>query len=181
MKNSLSSPPALFVLLFSFVATVVHAGPGSALAAMQGVPFRYNNGILQVAGQGGAPDPVAWTILAKDQDAGGTLTKLTMEQGQLVGEAPSFNAGQMFRDAGYIFIPEIQIDSTAAYEKAREQAEKSGHTLGSVDYLLERHGDDVDPAWTLTCHDASGRKIGVLTILATTGLVTVENGFEAAR
>lgn len=148
---------------------------------MQGVPFKYNDGILQVSGEGGAPEPAQWKVLARPVDEGGTVTQLIMEAGQLVSEAPSFNPGQMFRDAGYIFIPEIQIDSGEAFRLAQEQAQKAGHELGSVNYLLERHGDDVDPAWKLTCFDTQGGEIGILSILATTGLVTQEKGFRPAR
>jgi hypothetical protein len=195
-KNRIASPrierligvmfrPALLVVSLLFFASLDGA-PGQtdstgALAAMQGVPFKYNNGILQVRGTGGTPQPAKWEILARPKDDGGTVAQLTMEDGQLVGEAPSFNPGQIFREDGYIFIPEIQIDSAAAFALAQKQATAVGLELGAVDYLLEKHGDDVDPAWTLTCYNPKGHKIGLLTVLATTGLVTVQKGFLSGQ
>lgn len=172
---------AFLALACLLIASPVIAGtpdPNGAVAAMQAVPFKYNNGILQVRGKAGNPNPSQWEIIARPRDEGGTIAKLTIEDAQFVGETPSFNMGQMFRDAGYIFIPEIMVDSGTAFAKAHAEAAKAGLELAAADYLLERHGDDVDPAWSLTCYDTRGHKIGTISILATTGLVTVETGFR---
>jgi hypothetical protein len=176
-----SLPIALLFSFSCFAVALAQTDSTGAIAAMQGVPFKFNNGILQVRGTGGSPEPAKWQILARDKDTGGTLTQLTMQGAQLVGENPSFNAGQMFREDGYIFLPEIQIDSAAAFALAQKQAATAGLKLGAVDYLLEKHGDDVDPAWTLTCYNPEGHKIGLLTVLTTTGLVTVEKGFNSSQ
>jgi hypothetical protein len=173
------NPVLLFIpLLLLAVAQEASSQQGGAVAAMQALPVRYNNGILLVQGKGGTTHPEQWTIIARDLDNEGDITTLTIAGGQVVSEAPSLNLGQMFRQSGYINPPSIQFDSGSAFHTAENYAEANGKILASVNYSLVQKGEDVSPIWTLDCFDAAGKSLGHLQISATKGDVISHKGFN---
>lgn len=147
------------------------------MAAMRALPVKFDNGILQVSGSHGNPNPAEWRIIARDKDTQGTIVSLRVAGGQVVGQEPSLNVGQMFRDAGYLTAKGLGVDSGDAFLKAAAYAEANGKKLGNVSYTLIRPGVEVEPIWKLRCYDAAGRHIGDMQLGAMTGNVVKQQGF----
>jgi len=176
------SSPALFFAGFFFCAATIASGappdPQGAIAAMKAMPFKFKNGILEVSGKGGNPQPQEWTIIARDVDNMGTITLLTVAGGQVINQRPSANPGQMFRESGFLMVPEITIDNGVIFQTAQKFVqENSGSALASVDYTLTRPASDLAPVWKLVCRDARGKVIGRLTLSALNGSIMTQSGF----
>jgi hypothetical protein len=173
------------ISLLAFVALAFAAGAQAAprdgaVAAMLALPPKYSNGVLKVFGNGGNPQPALWFIIARDKDNLGTIRKLTIANGRLIKDTPSGNFGQMFRNDGYLYPQSINLDSGDAFALAAKYAAANQKSLGAVDYSLVDQGANVDPMWFLVCRDARGKVIGRLQIVATTGAVVSQKGFDRA-
>lgn len=169
-------PPIAAALALTLTAAFAAPRDG-AVAAMLALPAKYSNGILKVYGDGGNPQPALWNIIARDKDNLGTIRRLTVSGGQLIKDTASFNMGQMFRNDEYFYPQSIIVDSDKAYSIAASYAAANNTRLGSVNYSLVDQGPDVDPMWFLDCRDASGKRIGKLSIIATNGRVVSASGF----
>ena len=102
-------------------------------------------------------------------DATGLPTNITVSRGRIISERPSLNARARIKGLSPISIGRIGIDSTNAWNMARQFSFERGRRLGSVNYSLQQQGRDASPVWSVWCYDRSGRYIGFLSILASTG------------
>ena len=177
-----ASPHRLFMsrscLLFALVASFLFptlarsARAETALAALRSLPPRYSYSVLRLSADNGRPTPPAWYILARDQTRRGLPTNITISpRGRIISERPSLNPRARINGLSPISIGRMGIDSTNAWNMARQFSSERGRRLGSVSYSLEQHGRGASPVWSVWCYDRSGRYIGFLSILASTGAV----------
>ncbi len=166
----------------SGVPTVQTLAPtkGEAVAAMLAVPPKYADGILEVTGQNGAPNPEEWILQAWNTEDPGTVHKLTVRDDQFVSDVLSVNIYEAERKEINIPMPDIRLDSGDAYEIAQSYAAANGKTLGHVNYSLTTRARRTPPIWTLDCFDGKGSHIGKLEILATSGTVLASPGFKTS-
>lgn len=153
---------------------------GEAVAAILAVPPKYNDGILEVTGQGGEPNPAEWIIQAWNTEDPGTVHKLTIRDDQFVSDVLSVNIFEAERKAINIPLPDLRLDSGAVYRIAQSYASANGRKLGRVNYMLTVRAKHTPPIWTLDCFDGAGAHIGKLEILATSGEVTASPGFKVS-
>jgi hypothetical protein len=153
---------------------------GGAVAAMLAVPPKYADGILEVIGKGGSPNPKEWVLQAWNTEDPGTVHKLTVVGDQFVSDSLSVNLYEAERKEINIPMSAAGIDSGGVWDIARSYAAANGATLGQVDYLLTCHAKRTPPVWTAECRDAAGKTLGKLEILATTGAVRSSPGFKQA-
>lgn len=144
---------------------------GGALAAMALVPADYSDGILEVSGRRGSPEPREWVIIARQNQDLSTLRKFVVAGGQLVGNAISVDALQAVRGNDYLAAGSLQIDSDAAFRIATAEAAKSGKAVATADYSLSVRGKGTAPVWSLLLYDAAGHRVGRIEIQATDGSV----------
>jgi hypothetical protein len=179
VQNSFGAAACLLLLAASANAS---PDPAGAVAAMKALPFKFDNGVLEVTGKNGAPQPAEWVIIARDADTMGTITKLTVAGGQVLSQSPSGNLGQMFRESGFIAAETIKADSREVFQTAAKLLKEShGLNLASADYQLIKPAADLDPVWKLICRDDQGKKLGELQISATHGAVMTQSGFSSAK
>ena len=143
-------------------------GPGRVIRAL---PPRYSRSVLWLSADNGKPTPPAWYIIARDQTRQGLPTDITVSRGRIISNAPSLNARARIKGLSPISIGRIGINSTNAWNMARLTYFERGQRLGSVNYSLQQQGRDASPVWSVWCFDRSGRYIGFLSILASTGAV----------
>ncbi len=153
---------------------------GGAVAAMLAVPPKYADGILEVTGRDGSPNPKEWTLQAWNTEDPGTVHKLTVVGDQFVSDALSVNIYEAERKEINIPMSAVGIDSGGVWEIARSYAAANGTTLGRVDFMLTCHAKKTPPVWTAECHDPAGKPLGKLEILATSGTVRNFSGFKNA-
>lgn len=165
----------------SGIPTVQTIAPtrGEAVAAMLAVPPKYADGILEVTGQAGAPNPKEWVLQAWNTEDPGTVHKLTVVDDQFVSDVLSVNLFEAERKEINIPLPGLRVDSGAAYRIAEKYATANGKTLGHVNYSLSVRAKRTPAIWTLECFDQKGAHIGKLEILATSGEVSASPGFKA--
>lgn len=166
----------------SGVPTVQTLAPvaGGAVAAMLAVPEKYAGSILEISGTGGAPNPKDWVLLAWNAENPGSLRKLVVSGDQLVSDTPSLSLTQAERKEVAIAMSSLGIDSGGVWKIAQAYAAANKLALGAVDYQLTSHANDVPPLWTAVCRDPSGKILGKLVILASTGAVEKSPGFKNA-
>lgn len=164
----------------SGIPTVQTPAPtkGEAIAAMLAIPPKYANGILEISGQGGDPNPTAWILQAWNTEDPGTVHKLTVKDDQFVSDTLSVNIYEAERKQINIPLTDVQVDSGGAYRIALAYAKANGKALSHVNYNLVVHAKRTPPVWTLDCFDAKGGRLGKLEILATTGAVQARPGFS---
>jgi len=151
---------------------------GGAVAAMLAVPPKYADGILEVTGRGGSPNPKEWVLQAWNTEDPGTVHKLTVAGDQFLSDSLSVNIYAAERKEINIPMSAVGIDSGGVWEIARSYAAANGATLGQVDYLLTCHAKRTPPVWTAECRDAAGKTLGKLEILSTSGTVRNFSGFK---
>lgn len=153
---------------------------GGAVEAMMAVPVKYADGILEVTGQAGDPNPKEWVIQAWNTEDPGTVHKLTVVDGQFVSDVLSVNLFEAERKEINIPLPGLRVDSGAAYRIAQTYATANGKILGRVNYSLSVRAKHTPAIWTLDCFDQKSSHIGKLEILATSGDVSASQGFKTS-
>ena len=152
----------------------------SALGALNILPPEYQNFVVKISADNGTPDPPQWYILAYRGNPQEGLFSITIANGEIVQEKPSFNVGELFKVPNPIAIERITIDSRSAFEIASQVAAANDHTLKSVSYVLQQIGPDSAPIWKLWCYDRGGSNFGYLEISATDGAIISTDGLSRA-
>lgn len=154
--------------------------PTGAVTAMLAIPPQYIDGIVLVTATNGRPAPDKWIVVARDGNDLGTLHKLTVEAGQVISNALSFNAYESFRQNVSINPQAVQVDSPTAFLIAERYAAANQKIIGHADYALTVRGSDSVPIWTVNCFGTDGFFLGKVVLLATTGNVISHSGFRLA-
>lgn len=168
MNKFFLSLTALLLLSAGFAA----AREGNSLfSAFDGLPARFQEGVLRISADNADPNPSRWYFVARNTQRRGLLVNLTVADGQVLNETPTLNPRTLITGAAPINRSLVRIDSNAAFERAREFSARRGQTLGSVSFVMEQHGKDAAPIWSIWCYNRAGSYIGFLSILASTGAV----------
>jgi hypothetical protein len=154
--------------------------PNSALGALNTLPPQYQSYVVKLSADNGTPDPPQWYILAYRGSPEEGLFSITISNGQIVQEKPSFNVGELFKNPSPIAIERMTIDSPAAFGIAEQFAEANGRNLTSASYVLQQTGSDSAPVWKVWCYDRGGSYFGYLEIAATDGTVISTDGLPRA-
>ncbi len=152
----------------------------SALGALNILPPQYQSFVVKVSADNGAPDPPQWYILAYRGSPEEGLFSITVANGEIVQEKPTFNVGELFKNPSPIAIERITIDSPAAFEIAGQFAAANGQNLQSASYVLQQIGQDSAPLWKVWCYDRGGSYFGYIEIAATNGAVISTDGLPRA-
>ncbi len=152
----------------------------SALGAFRILPPPYQNFVVKVSADNGTPDPPQWYFLAYRGNPEEGLYSITVSNGQIVQEKPSFNVGELFKNPSPIAVERMAIDSPAAFGIAQQFAGANGHRLASASYILQQTGADSSPVWKVWCYDRGGRYFGYIEIAATDGTVISTDGLPRA-
>lgn len=153
---------------------------GEAVAAMLAVPPKYADGILEVIGREGAPNPREWVLQAWNTEDPGTVHKLTVVDDQFVSDTLSVNLYEAERKEINIPLADVRVDSGEAYRIAQSHASTNGKALDHANYVLTLRAKRTPPVWALDCFDAKGAHMGKLEILATSGAISASSGFKGS-
>lgn len=152
----------------------------SALGALNILPPEYQNFVVKISADNGTPDPPQWYILAYRGNPQEGLFSITIANGEIVQEKPSFNVGELFKVPNPIAIERITIDSRSAFEIASQVAAANDQTLKSVSYVLQQTAPDSAPIWKIWCYERGGSNFGYLEISATDGAIISTDGLPRA-
>jgi hypothetical protein len=152
----------------------------SALGALSILPPQYQGCVVKLSADNGTPDPPQWYVLAYRGSPEEGLFSITIADGEIVQEKPSFNLGELFKNPSPIAMERMTIDSPAAFGIAQQFAAANGKNLQSVSYVLQQIGPDSAPVWKIWCYDRGGNYFGYIEIAATNGTVISTDGLPRA-
>lgn len=165
-------PLVLLSLLFASTCLVQADDRLGAIAAMQALPPRFQNGVLRLSADEGRPNPQTWYLVARDVNRDEVPRNFTVVAGAVTSERRAFNLRTLVEAPSPMNLSRIKIDSRDAWDIAERFSSGRNRRLGSVSYLLQQQGRDASPIWTVWCYDLTGGYIGVVSFLATTGAIT---------
>lgn len=123
---------------------------------------------VQVFGERGMDQPPFWRVLVRAPDT--TIREFHVARGRVVAEVivPRTAVGV---STAPLPMHRLNIDSTAAFRKAEQAAIEAKVGFDSMNYELRCLELSTNAAWFLVLLDSKGRKVGDVTVGASTGNV----------
>lgn len=162
---------SILLLTFGSLSFAPAGDRDGAIAAMQALPQRFQNGILRLSADEGQPNPQIWYLVARDMSEDAPPRNFTVSAGQVTSQRVALNLRTLLNRPSPINLANVQVDSRDAWDLAQKFSSDQGRRLGSVSYLLQQEGRNAVPIWTVWCYAPDGRYIGVVSFLATNGAI----------
>jgi hypothetical protein len=161
------------------VATVLALLPAAfgetALDAIKQLPKGQAARIARIEARDGTPNPDRWYILTQDPAADTGVREFVVSDGKIVASRTLSQFAESLTEKDMLGAAPLTIDSDQAAKLARDYAEANATVVMSMNYELKKEG--TEPAWTISCLDDKGNKIGAVVVLAATGSVLSHDGF----
>jgi hypothetical protein len=168
----------ILLLSLAVLAPTTHAASppnrDGAVAAMRALPSRYQTGIFRVTGDDARPNPTSWTIITRNTLRGGSTMSVRVSRGQILSERVTINPRTLLRDSSPISVHRVRIDSGDAWQRAQRHFSNRGQRLAAADLVLRKRGPNAAPIWSITGFQSSGRRIGSVSLLASTGAIVAD-------
>jgi hypothetical protein len=152
----------------------------SALDAVKQLPRDQAARIAKIEARDGAPDPDRWYILTQDPASDNGVHEFVVSNGEIVASRSISQFAQSLKPEEMLGAAPLNIDSDKAAEMARAYAEANGAVVASMNYELKKDGPGAAPAWTISCVDDQGNKVGEVVVTAGKGNVVSHDGFILA-
>ena len=154
------------------------ASAESALDALKEVPKDQAARIARIEARDGTPAPDRWYILTQDTNAENGVHEFVVSNGEIVASRAVSQFADNLKPDDILGDAPLTIDSDKAAQVARDYAEANGAVVTSMNYELKKDGPDAAPAWTVSCLDDKGNKVGQVVITAGKGNVVSHDGFS---
>jgi hypothetical protein len=154
---------------------VAHAE--TALDAMKQLPREQAARVARIEGRDGSPEPDRWYILTQDPATDTGVHEFVVSKGEIVASRPISQFADSLKPADIVGMAPLKIDSDKAAALARSYADANGVVVAGINYELKLDGTDAAPAWTISCVDDKGNKVGEIVITADKGTVVSHDGF----
>ncbi|HEX4084107.1 MAG TPA: hypothetical protein VHY22_04290 [Chthoniobacteraceae bacterium] len=166
---------ALAVATIAPVALLA-AEPETAYQALRTVSAQRGGDILkhviEVTGQGGVPEPVAWRVILDDPTARGGVRELDVAHGKIVAEHTPMRQYSGSAAGALIDFHKLNLDSSGAFTVTEKEAQKAHLGFDSVDYTLRTgDGPDANPIWVIHLMDPAHHSVGSMSVGADTGAI----------
>lgn len=172
MRRAISMATILIVAPFS----LTRARGETALDALKELPRDQAARIARIEGRDGSPDPDRWYILTQDPTADNGLHEFVVSNGQVVASRALSQFADSLKPEDILGTP-VTIDSDKAAKLARAYAGANGSVVASLNYELKKDSPEAEPAWTISCLDEKGNKVGEVVLTAQKGSVVSHLGF----
>ncbi|HEX4085136.1 MAG TPA: hypothetical protein VHY22_09510 [Chthoniobacteraceae bacterium] len=149
----------------------------TALDALKELPKDQAARIARIEARDGTPSPDRWYILTDDTNAENGVHEFVVSNGEIVASRSVSQFADHLDPDDMLGDTPLTIDSDKAAKVAREYAEANGAVVTSMNYELKKDGPDAAPAWTVSCVDDKGNKVGQVVITAGKGNVVSHDGF----
>ena len=132
------------------------------------------NRVVEVTGRNGKPQPTVWKIVLKDGEGS---KEVEVVDGRIGAQRP------LARPAvgAPIRLPDLNLDSSGAFEATDAQAKKVHVRFDSINYTLRTSDKTGKPLWSLDLFNESGASAGTMKIAAHSGAVVAMDGRIAAE
>jgi hypothetical protein len=133
--------------------------------------------ISRIEGRDGSPAPARWYILTQDPAADNGLHEFVVSKGKIVASRALSQFAESLKPEDMLGPAPMKIDTDRLAKLAHEYAETNGASVAALNYELKKDGPVGAPAWTITCLDENGNKLGALVVAAADGNVVSHDGF----
>ncbi len=165
---------SIYSLLFCLIATSLLAAETSS-SALQGLKEASRsellNGLAELKGKEGIPQPAEWIILCNDPSAHGGIRELTIANGHIVSERTPMGEYAGEGDLPHLTVTPTMLDSGAIFKIADREAKAAKIGFDSIDYILRVDAISGKPLWIIQLHKISGALVGNMEVSAETGEV----------
>jgi hypothetical protein len=148
----------------------------SALDAVKLLPDGAAARIARIEGREGTPSPDRWYILTQDPTADKGVHEFVVSAGQVVASRSLSQFAESLKPADMLGSLPL-IDSDTAARIAEDFAAANGHIVSSISYDLKKDPATGTPAWTVSCMDDTGIKLGSVVVTAGKGSILSHKGF----
>jgi hypothetical protein len=149
----------------------------TALDAVKELPKDQAARIARIEGRDGSPEPERWYILTQDPAADNGVHEFVVSKGEVVASRSLSQFAESLKAEDMLGEAPVKIDSDRAAKLAHEYAETNGAVVATLNYELKKDGTDAAPAWTISCMDEKGTKVGEVVLTAGKGNVVSHEGF----
>lgn len=129
------------------------------------------NRIVEIVGRDGVPQPFLWKIVVKGKEGG--VQEIEVAGGKIANQRAL--VGSPAAGLPAIHLPDLNLDSTGAFEAADTQARRVRLRFDAVQYSL-RAGETGKPLWTLDLLDHDGARVGGMRLAANDGATVSTEG-----
>jgi hypothetical protein len=169
------------VLIIATVLTlgmaVQEARGETALEAIKELPKGQAGRIARIEARDGTPLPDRWYILTQDPKADNGVHEYVVADGKVVASRAISQFAESLKPEEVVGGGAVTIDSDKAAKVAQSYADANGAVVASMNYELKKTGTDGAVAWTISCVDDKGTKVGTVVVTATKGTVVSHDGF----
>jgi len=163
------------------IATILALLPGAyaetALDAIKELPKEQAARVARIEARGGTPDPDRWYILTQDPAAENGVHEFVVSNGEIVASRAVSQFAESLKEDDILGAAPLKVDSDKVAQLAHDYAEANGAVVTSMNYELKKDGADAAPAWTVSCLDDKGNKVGTVVVTAGKGNVVSHEGF----
>ena len=132
------------------------------------------NQVVEVTGRDGKPQPTVWKVVLRD---GAGSKEVEVVNGRIGAQRPLSRPA----DGAPIKLPDLNLDSSGAFEATDAQAKKVHVRFDSINYTLRTSDKTGKPLWSLDLFTESGTAAGTIKIAAHSGTVITMSGRIAAE
>jgi len=166
------------VICIATVLSLVRTGfAETALDAIKELPKDEAGRIAKIEARGGTPEPDRWYILTQDPSAESGVHEFVVSNGEIVASRGVSQFADNLKTTDVLGEQPLKVDSDKAANVARAYAEANGAVVTSMNYELKKDGPDAAPAWTVSCLDDKGNRVGTVVVTAGKGNVVSHEGF----
>ncbi len=131
------------------------------------------NRVVEVSGRDGKPQPTSWRIVLKEGEG---TREVEVVNGRIEAQRPLTRASML----APVKLPDLNLDSSGAFEATDAQARKTHVRFDSVNYSLRTSERTGKPLWTLELFNQEGTPAGTMRIAANNGAIVSMDGRVAA-
>jgi hypothetical protein len=150
----------------------------TVLGALSLLPKDAATRVARLEGPDGRPFPERWYVLIHDAAAPRGLREFVFADGKLVTSRALSQFADSISADDVVGAASIKINSDQAAGIAAQFAMHNGKQLGGVRYELAKAETSRSPVWHLSCSDANGQPLGMISLHATKGTLLSFQGFE---
>jgi hypothetical protein len=165
------------VFMVAILGLLSAARAETALDAIKQLPKDQAARIARIEGRDGTPDPERWYILVQDPSAENGVHEWVVSNGEIIASRSISQFAASLAPDEIINPAPVNLDSDKVAKLAHDYAAANDAIVTSINYELRKDGPDAAPAWTVTCLDDKGNKVGVVIVTAGKGNVVSHDGF----
>lgn len=178
MRGAFSNTLILPLTAGAMLAIARTALGESALDAVRQIPKDQVGQIARIEARDGTPEPDRWYILTQDPKAENGVHEFVVEKGEVIASRSVSQFADKLTPEDVMGSDALKVDSAVAAKVAKAYADANGAAVASMNYELKKMGPDAAPAWTVSCENDKGEKLGTVVVSAGRGNVISHDGFS---